>query len=498
MKAVILAAGIGSRLRPITNNKPKTLVKVNEKAMLEYIIDALCQSGINEIVVCTGFESVKIVNFCESKYPLLNFHFVKNAEFEDTNNMYSLFLARKHLNDDLIILNADLVFDSEIIKGLINQKCTSVAVDKGRYMEESMKIIVRNDVILNISKNISKKEAYGCSIDVYKINKADVNKLTLEMKRIIQDMGEKNQWTEVMLDNLFSSGNIVAKPFDIGSSRWYEIDNYTDLAEAEILFNDKIKELKNKKIFFIDRDGTITIGNNVILGAKEFLEKLKIKNKKFFIATNNSSKTPSEHLNSFNNLNLCINDKNILVSSLPAIEFLKLKKLRKIFWLANGSVSKYFTEEGLIFEEKKPQAILLTYDNEINYDKICKFTNFIRMGLPYYATHSDIVCPTEEGSIPDIGSFIKIFEMTTGMLPNKIFGKPDKSFIGPILNKYKLNYKDAVIIGDRLYTDIKMAENSEITSILVLSGETKRENYENSKTRSDIVVSDLGRLTEYL
>jgi len=122
----------------------------------------------------------------------------------------------------------------------------------------------------------------------------------------------------------------------------------------------------------------------------------------------------------------------------------------------------------------------------------------LRCGVPYYVTHGDFVCPTENGPIPDIGTFIKMIETTTGMLPNKMFGKPDKSFIDHILQKYGLTYKDTIVIGDRLYTDIELAKNSSITSILVLIGETKREDYEESEIRSDIVISNLFDLTKYI
>jgi len=490
MKAIILAAGIGSRLRPMTNEKPKTLVRVNNKPMLGRIIDSLYENGIKDVVICTGFESSQIINYCKNNYSFINFHFVENREYEDTNNMYSLFLAKEYLNDDIILMNADLVFDSEIIKGLIKQEGTAVAVDKGRYIEESMKIIVKDGIIKSISKKINEGDAYGCSIDIYKISGEDTRLLIEEMEVIIRDKKDRNQWTEVMLDNLFSSGKIKAKPFNIGNNRWYEIDNYDDLSKAEILFNDNISKLKNKKIFFLDRDGTLTLGENVIEGALDFLNYLKKENKYFFVATNNSSLTPKEHLGRFNKLGLNLKEENILVSSISAINFLKNKGFKNIFWVANKNVSKYFEENGLVYDDRSPQALLITYDNEINYEKLKKLTNFVREGVPYYATHGDIVCPTANGSIPDIGTFIKVIEMTTGILPNKIFGKPNKSFIDPILEKYNLSYKDAVIIGDRLYTDIKLAENSEITSILVLTGETKREDYENSEIRSDIVISN--------
>ncbi|HPN54302.1 MAG TPA: HAD-IIA family hydrolase [Candidatus Moranbacteria bacterium] len=498
MKAIILAAGVGSRLRPMTDKKPKTLIKVNGKPMLGYIIDSLTENGVREIVICTGYKSSQIVNFCENNYPSINFSFVENKEFEETNNMYSLFLAKKHLKGNVILMNADLVFDAGIIGGLVKQKRTVVAVDKGRYLEESMKVIVKNGIIKSISKKIIEKEAYGCSIDIYKIDKKDTNTLILEMNRIININRDRNQWTEVMLDNLFSSGKIVANPFNIGKNRWYEIDNYEDLGAAEVLFNEKIEELKNKKIFFIDRDGTLTIENETISGALDFINVLKKKNRKFFVATNNSSRTPKEHLARFNKIGLGLKECNILVSSASAVAFLKQKKIKKVFWVANKNVSKYFSEEGLKYEEKNPEAILLTYDDEINYQKIQKLTNFVRKGIPYYATHMDVVCPAKDGVIPDIGTFIKIVEMTTGILPNKFFGKPDKSFIDPILKKYGFTYRDAVIIGDRLYTDMKLAENSPITSVLVLTGETKREDCEFAENKIDIIISNLICLRKFI
>jgi len=258
-----------------------------------------------------------------------------------------------------------------------------------------------------------------------------------------------------------------------------------------------MKSLKDKKIFFIDLDGTLVLGDKILPGAVDFLNVLKEKNKIFYVLTNNSSKTAFEHCQNINKgLNLGL--ENIYVSSQAAAQFLIQNKIQQVYWVANASVSCFLQSEGLIFNETNPQAILLTYDDEITYQKLEKLTRLARAGVPYYATHSDIVCPTREGDVPDIGTFIKIVEMATGVLPDKIFGKPDKNFIEPILRKHKLSFNDAVIIGDRLYTDMKMAENSPITSVLVLTGETTREMYKKSGTYVDIVVQDLSKLKSFI
>lgn len=498
MKAVILAAGIGSRLRPITNDKPKTLVEVNNKPMLDYIIESINSAGIKDIILCIGYKATKIINHCETKYPNLNFIYVENKEYECTNNMYSLFLARDFLNEDILLMNADLVFDNKILSELILEKTSSVAVDKGKYLEESMKVIVENSYIKGISKKISPQESYGCSIDVYKIVEKDLDLIKQEMHNIINVQKNRNQWTEVTLDNLFREGKLIAKPLNIKGKKWFEIDDFEDLGQAEILFNRNIDELKDKKVFFIDRDGTITLGNEIIPGVDKFISKLRQKNKKFYVLTNNSSRTPKEHFEKLKEIGLEITEDNILVSIQSALTYLQKKEIKDIYFVANTNVSNYILEQGFNYNDKDPQALLLTYDDELTYEKLRKFVILARKGIPYYATHSDIVCPTPNGDIPDIGTFIKIIEMSNGLIPNKIFGKPDKNIIDGELQKYDFKEKDVVIIGDRLYTDIKLAENSDITSILVLSGETKREDYENSSVRANIVVSNLDVIVDYL
>ena len=246
-----------------------------------------------------------------------------------------------------------------------------------------------------------------------------------------------------------------------------------------------------KKCTFIDGDGTLYLGNQLIEGAKTFLNALKRKNHPFFICTNNSSKTPLDYFQKYQTLGLDISQKNILISTHPAINYIKQKKYAQVYWVANTQVSQWLTSEGFTYNEINPECILLTYDTEITYKKLSLLTQLVRTNTPYYATHPDMVCPDINGSLPDIGTFIKTIELTTGKTPDKIFGKPNSEFILPTLKQLGLTLNDAMIIGDRLYTDIQMGHNNNLTTVLTLTGETTQALLDQTSIKPDIVVSNL-------
>lgn len=499
MKAIILAAGIGSRLRPMTNYKPKTLVEVNGKPMLKYIVDSLVNNDVEEIIVCTGFESRKIVNFCKTEYPYVDFTFVDNKDFETTNNLYSLYLAREHLTGDFILMNADLVFDSDIIAKLISTPTGSICVDKDRYLEESMKVTVTESGLINrISKQVPAEDSYGCSIDIYKLLNDQAELLRERLIEVIEVKNHRNEWTETLLDTLMSSGALDLYPMDIGTCKWFEIDNYDDLLEAEILFNSFIPDFPSKLVYVLDMDGTLYLGNELIQGTREFIETLTSRSKKIFVMTNNSSRPPFYYKDKLEKLGLTA-DIEIISSLDLALNYFSKKNLRKLYWVANPQVDQYIRDMGFVFDDQNPQGLLVTYDTDISYIKLLNLTKFISKGIPYYATHTDMVCPTEWGyDIPDIGTYIELIRMTTQVSPQMTFGKPSLIGIQNILKKEKVALSDVVIVGDRLYTDIKLAEGTDITSVLVLSGETSRDMVEESSIKPDIIVRKIDDLIQYI
>lgn len=235
MKALILAAGIGSRLAPLTDNLPKSMIRVNDKAILENQIEILQKNGINDITIITGYKGSIIEEFVNQKYS--NIRIINNSDYLTTNNMYSAFLAKEALDGQgFLMMNADVFFDYSVINSLINyEKKDAIVVDIGNYIEESMKVVVKDHRITDISKGIAQEHAFGVSIDVYKFSAEASKAFFAKCKEYIIDKKELNQWTEVALNDILSEIHFSACPLD---GRWMEIDNLNDLECARSMFVD--------------------------------------------------------------------------------------------------------------------------------------------------------------------------------------------------------------------------------------------------------------------
>ena len=168
-KAVILAAGKGTRLSSITGEKPKCLVKVCGKPILQYQIEAFSDAGIEEIIVIAGYKAEDVKSFLEI-FSQPKIRIIENKDFGTTNNMYSLWLAREDLlsQGDFVLCNGDVVFDGSIVSRLMRFSPDCIVCDRGKYNKESMKVSIGMEGFINdISKSIPARVAFGNSIDVY-------------------------------------------------------------------------------------------------------------------------------------------------------------------------------------------------------------------------------------------------------------------------------------------------------------------------------------------
>jgi len=246
--------------------------------------------------------------------------------------------------------------------------------------------------------------------------------------------------------------------------------------------------LRKKKVFFFDLDGTLYLEDTLFNGVRELINLLMTKKKKIFFLSNNSSISTKEYSEKLKIFGLNAKLENIIISTHPTIQYLKENNLKKIFLLGTKSLETEFTENGFEITDEDPQVVVLGFDKELTYEKLEKASYFLQKNLPYVATHPDKVCPTKTGYIPDAGSMIALLFESTGKKP-KIFGKPNKEMLLFKLRELNIPADDAVIIGDRLYTDIKMGNEAGITTICVLSGETSRSMIEKSEFKPNIVIN---------
>lgn len=232
MKALILAAGLGTRLAPLTDDRPKSLVEVNGKAILLKQIENLHKNGIKDIIIISGYKSEILENKIKSLYPEIKI--INSKDYKTTNNMYSAYLAHDELKDnDFLMMNADVFYDESVIEELIKFNYeNAIVTDIGNYLEESMKVIEKNGRLVKISKQISKEEALGASIDVYKFSSTAGKVFFNKCEEYIKN-NQVTLWSEVALNDILPDVEFRACPL---KGRWVEIDNKEDLAIAEKLF----------------------------------------------------------------------------------------------------------------------------------------------------------------------------------------------------------------------------------------------------------------------
>ena len=259
--------------------------------------------------------------------------------------------------------------------------------------------------------------------------------------------------------------------------------------------------LNEIKCFLLDMDGTIYLGDKLISGADLFLKTLKENDKRYIFITNNSSKNRMAYVDKLSNLGIRAEPDEVFTSGEATTIYLKkIKQGATVYLLGTGYLKDEFMQAGfkLAKEGDNPDFVVLGFDTSLTYNKLWAACDYIRKGIPYYATHPDLNCPLEGGKyMPDTGAMIAFIKAATGKSPI-VVGKPNKPIIEAILNKYSLNKNEIAIVGDRLTTDIKMGNLLGVTSVLVLSGETNKKKCLRSRIKSDYVFDSVKEIIPYI
>ena len=234
-------------------------------------------------------------------------------------------------------------------------------------------------------------------------------------------------------------------------------------------------DTSQKRCFVLDLDGTVYLGDVPIQGTIDFVLR-HLKTKEFFFLTNNTSKNLADYTRKLARFGIEVGVERILSPLLPLADFLEREGITRFYPVGNASFQAYLHQrlpQSRFTSGADCQAVLLGYDTELTYDKLATSCLLLqRPEVRFLVTHPDLVCPSPEGPLPDVGSFLKLYEAATGRVPARIFGKPNASLLAPLLQRFKP--EEIVVVGDRLSTDKRLAENAGIDFILVLSGEAKR------------------------
>ena len=266
----------------------------------------------------------------------------------------------------------------------------------------------------------------------------------------------------------------------------------------DIMDQKVLEKLAHIRCFLLDMDGTIYLGENLLPGAKEFIEYLKTSGRSFLFLTNNSSQNREKYVEKLRRLDIDCGKEDILTSGEATCSYLAAKKVSRVYLLGTPALEEEFVRWGFELTADHPEVVVLGFDKTLTYEKLEIACRLLRAGVPFVATHPDINCPTENGYIPDCGAMTELITASSEKTP-KVIGKPNKEIIEGAFRKRKGFPREAfAMVGDRLYTDVATGVNAGICSILVLSGESTPEDVVNSTIKPTMVLSGVGEILEIL
>lgn len=256
-------------------------------------------------------------------------------------------------------------------------------------------------------------------------------------------------------------------------------------------------DLKKKKLFLLDMDGTIYLGDRLFKGAREFLRYIKDSGSKYMFLTNNSSKGIDEYICKLGKMNIEAEQKDFMTSLQATAHYLvSTKKDRIIYGLCTDGMKKDLRKYGLnVQDEPSPETncIIVGFDTQLTFQKIEYACKVIESGAEYIATHPDLMCPMDGINVPDCGALCEMLYMATGKRP-KVIGKPQPLMAQMAMQEAKINAEESVFIGDRLNTDIACGINAGMDTVLVLSGVTTRQQAQQDDIKATLICDNIYEL----
>ena len=241
MIGVILAAGMAKRLRPLTDNKPKCLLEVGGKTLLERTVGAMLQAGIKEFVVVTGYCADQIRDFLTTHFPTLDITFIHNADYEHNNNIFSLWLSMQVVRGkDFLLMDSDILCDPAAVVRIAREPESALALNRHECGEEEIKVIVDAEGrITEISKVCSIEQAIGESVGIEKMTADYSEAIYHELKQMIEQEGLIDVFYERAFERLIPQGHTF-RVVDTTDYFSYELDTPEDFERAQQLMTKEL------------------------------------------------------------------------------------------------------------------------------------------------------------------------------------------------------------------------------------------------------------------
>lgn len=259
---------------------------------------------------------------------------------------------------------------------------------------------------------------------------------------------------------------------------------------------EKLTELRNKKAFICDMDGVIYHGNRIIPGVREFMEWIEKEGKDFLFLTNSSERSPRELAQKLGRMGLSVGEEHFYTSALATASFLAGQcPGGSVYVIGEPGLTYALYEAGFSMNDINPDYVVFGETRSLNYEKIEKAVKLVFNGAKLIGTNSDLTAPAENGIIPACRALISSIEMTTGKSAYFV-GKPNPLMMRHALKKLGCHRVDAAIIGDRMDTDIVAGIESELDTVLVLSGVSNMDTINHFPYRPKYILNNVGEIAE--
>ena len=248
----------------------------------------------------------------------------------------------------------------------------------------------------------------------------------------------------------------------------------------------------------LDMDGTIYMGSNLFPFTHDFLKLLRDNGIGYSFLTNNPTRSIKDYLAKLQKMGVEASEENMYTTAVATIDYLKanMPEARRLFVVGTPSMKAEFERAGFELTrpsaDDMPDALVVAFDTTLEYERLCHASWLAAEGLPYIATNPDRVCPTNLSTIlVDCGSLCACIEHATGLTPDIVIGKPNPDMLSGIRFRHGLQPDEIAMCGDRIYTDVAMANNAGALGVLVLSGETTLDTALNSDPQPPITAKNI-------